>query len=102
MFQQGRDLFGRIQAGSFGGLHHDARVLQNLLFGTLPQLATNDVCSPEEAQYENRNKNEIEEDQKFESPHKVSDTGRDCLLSRYPRPSRDLFRFYKLPVTLIH
>src|SRR6516164_5422902 len=72
MFQQGRDLFGRVQAGSSGGLHHDARVLQNLLFGTLLQLATNDVCSPEEAQYENRNKNEIEEDQKFESPHKAS------------------------------
>src|SRR5208337_32017 len=59
-----------IQAGSSGGLHHDARVLQNLLFGTLLQLATNDVCSPEEAQHENRNKNEIEEDQKFENPHK--------------------------------
>jgi hypothetical protein len=31
------------------------------------------VCCPEEAQYENRNKNEIEEEQKFESPHKASD-----------------------------
>src|SRR5271157_6401180 len=70
MVQQGSDLFGRIKAGSSGSLHHDARVLQNLLFGTLFQLATNDVCSPEEAQYENRNKNEIEEDQKFENPHK--------------------------------
>ena len=70
MVQQGSDLFGRIKAGSSGSLHHDARVLQNLLFGALLQLATNDVCSPEEAQYENRNKNEIEEDQKFENPHK--------------------------------
>ena len=77
MVQQRRDLFGRIQAGSSGGLHHDARILQNLLFGTLLQLATNDVGSPEEAQYENRNKTEIEKDQKFASPHKASDTGRD-------------------------
>ena len=37
MVQQGRDLFGRIQARSSGGLHHDARVVQNLLFGTLVQ-----------------------------------------------------------------
>src|SRR5271165_4007687 len=77
MVQQGSDLFGRIKAGSSGSLHHDARVLQNLLFGALLQLATNDVCSPEEAQYENRNKNEIEEDQKFENPHKASHAGRD-------------------------
>ena len=77
MVQQWGDLFGRIQARSPGRLHHDAGVFQDLLFGALLQLATNDVCSPEEAQDENRNKNKIEEDQKFKSPHKASDIGRD-------------------------
>src|SRR6476620_10477377 len=70
MVQQGSDLFGRIQAGSSGRLHHDTRVFQNLLFGALLQLVTHDVCSPEEAQNKNRNKDEIEEDQKLDSPHR--------------------------------
>jgi hypothetical protein len=73
-------LFGRIQARSPGRLHHYARGFQDLLFGALLQLPTNEVCSPEEAQDQNRNKNEIEEDQKFESAHKVSDTGREQLV----------------------
>jgi hypothetical protein len=70
-------LFGRIQTRSLGRLHHDPGVFQDLLLGALLQMATNDVCDSEEAQYENRNKKEIEEDQKFESPHKASDRGRD-------------------------
>jgi len=70
MVQQRSDLLGRIQAGGSGGLHHNARVFQNLLFGALSQLVVNDVCSPEETQKKYRNKKEIEEDQKFESPHK--------------------------------
>jgi hypothetical protein len=80
MVQQGSDLFGRVQAGSSGGLHHDARVFQYLLFGALLQLATNDICGPEEAQSENRNKNEIEEYQKSENPHKRAT--RDAIWSK--------------------
>jgi len=47
MVQQWGDLFGRIQARRPGRLQHYAGVFQDLLFGALLQLATNDVCSPE-------------------------------------------------------
>src|ERR1700693_912980 len=80
MVQQRSNLFGRVRAGSSGGLHHNARIFQSLLFGVLSQLATNDVRSPEVARKKNRDKNKIKEDQEFEYPHKRATEGAKIML----------------------
>src|ERR1700722_8552825 len=80
MVQQRSNLFGRVRAGSSGGLHHNARVFQSLLFGVLSQLATNDVRSPEVARKKNRDKNKIKEDQEVEYPHKRATEGAKIIL----------------------
>src|ERR1700693_1258642 len=80
MVQQRSNLFGRVRAGSSGGLHHSARIFQSLLFGVLSQLATNDVRSPEVARKKNRDKNKIKEDQEFEYPHKRATEGAKIML----------------------
>src|ERR1700693_1281219 len=80
MVQQRSNLFGRVRAGSSGGLHHNARIFQRLRFGVLSQLATNDVRSPEVARKKNRDKNKVKEDQEFEYPHKRATEGAKIML----------------------